>query len=134
MFEADHAKGIPMTSGTRAILLNEISKELVGKGSGDTKILSVNLEQVEDLLEQSAWRVTLFLPKPETSQWPVEETRSIKRLAREVTDNAASQLNSALEGITSVVLTTDQAPAEDTAPPEVAELNETEATKSEDDE
>lgn len=96
-------------------LRSALAEHLVGTGEADTKVLDLGLEDVEDLDGLSAWKLTLFLPRPLAKEWDVERTSALKRNARYRLDELASELNESRDGITSVVLTTQQATEGDTA-------------------
>ncbi len=95
-----------------------------GLGSGDTKVVDAEVERVEDLTDSEAWRVTLFLPRPSGKQWDVIETLRLKRDARRILDEEATRHGVELEGLSTAWISSREAPAEDTAPPDEPEADE----------
>ncbi len=90
---------------------------VIGLGEGDTRVLDLDLEQIEDLTGKDAWRVTLFLPVPDdrVRGWDAEKTLLLRRDTRWRVDKAAAEHRCLLDGVVSVVITTRDASPEDIA-------------------
>lgn len=94
---------------------NDVRDSVVGLGQGDTEVRDAQVALVEDVTGTAAWRVTLVLPRPRHATWNVDETLDLQEQVRRKTDELADVRDLDVDGLTVVVLTTDQAPPEDVA-------------------
>lgn len=95
-----------------------VRSALIGLGEADTRVVDASILPFEDAGGSTAWRLTLFLTRPTGDAWNVDRTRALKREARSVVDRLASERDETQDGLTSVLITTRDAPLEQTAPDE----------------
>ncbi|NQX27318.1 hypothetical protein HQQ81_08140 [Microbacteriaceae bacterium VKM Ac-2854] len=108
-----------MVDTTSMGLESALRVRMVGVENNGVRVEDVELRSGEDADGQSAWRVTLFLTKPKNrSGWDVDTTRALKRQARLEVDDLTAAAGPALEGATSVDVSTRDAPPSDIAEPE----------------
>jgi hypothetical protein len=97
---------------------------VTGAGEGDTAVLDVEADVVDDATGTPAWRVTLVLPVPSRGAWAVDKTRELKRDARRAADEVATSLGLVLDGLTTVTLTAKDVDDQDLAPEDEPESGE----------
>lgn len=95
--------------------LTQAQEALVGLSVADLHVLAADVARADNAVGQSAWRVRLFLDRPSGSAWPVESSRSLKRLARSRVDQLAQAHNLVQDGLTDVVLTLQSPEGQDLA-------------------
>ena len=96
-----------------AAFKEEVARSLRGLGQGEERVLDAHVSLVQDVADAFAWKVTLVLPRPRGDTWDVDAALSLEDEARQVTDDTARRFGLEAEGLTSVVPTTHDAPAED---------------------
>lgn len=122
-----------MTARTAEILAeigDRMREALIGRTAGSLVVRDVEVDLVEDLTEAMVWQARLFLDVPPSGSWPVDDTLQLKQEARTTTDDIAAQYDAQSEGMTSILITAQNAPEEDVAPPDEPEPEERTDVKS----
>jgi len=99
-------------------LLSEI---LVGEGNGETEVLALSVEPIEDADGESTWKVVLVLPRPSGDTWDEAQVFGLKQRAHEaVVQITSDNPQWALGGVPYVAITTKDPQIEQTAPEDTA--------------
>lgn len=109
---------------TDSAVEKEIRASLLGLTAGSIVVRGVEIDHIEDLTEALVWQVRLVLDPPASGSWDVTETQQLKHDARRITDDVALQHGASSEGVTSILITTHDAPKKDVAPPDEPEPDE----------
>ncbi len=95
---------------------------LRGAGSGDTVVLDVSAEPVEDDDGEPIWKVTLVLPHPKEETWDEGQVFLLKTLvADEIAKITALHRDWQLPGIPFVAIATTDPDLDNTAPEDEVE-------------